>query len=387
MQSVSRWLARGLRGAGFEVNVFDLAASRADAHSRRLISPTSWRRRTLLVTDPSDVQITHVGANAVEFEPFRYLPRAEFSAELNRYDLVQVVAGGPALALAAIRSGRPIVLQVATTVALERASQLAATGATLALWRGWMTKAVSVMERAALKKADVVLVENKEMLEFARSVGQTRVVLAPPGVDTTRFTPPTEGWDSAGYLLSVCRLNDARKGLDRLIRSYALLTTRRPSVPSLVLAGGGELPTHLTRLIAELGMAECVSVRSDVPDAQLPSLYRGASVYLQTSHEEGLGMSVIEAMASGIPVVSTETAGTRETVADGKTGWLVNQRADVESAVAERALSVLDFDGPAMSMAARSRADSIFSDQATLSRFIEIYDQLIGTDGVRGRYR
>lgn len=383
MNSVARWLATGLRSAGFEVNIFDLATSRADAYSRRLTSPKTWRRPTLLGTDPSDAQVTHVGANAVEFEPFRYLPRAELSAELGRYDLVQIVAGGPALTLAAIRCGRPIVLQTATTVAMERASQLAATGAALALWRGGMTRLVSVMERAALQRADVVLVENKDMQEYARSIGQTHVVMAPPGVDTKRFTPRTEGWDSAGYLLSVCRLNDPRKGLERLIRSYALMTTQRPSMPALILAGGGEFPMHLTRLIAELGVADCVSVRSDVPDAQLPSLYQGASVYLQTSHEEGLGLSVLEAMASGLPVVSTDTAGTRETVVHGKTGWLVNQGSDVERTIAARARSVLDFDGQAMSVSARSRADSLFSDEATLWRFMEVYDQLMRTDGGR----
>lgn len=386
VQTAARWLATGLRGAGFEVEIFDLATSSADVYSRRLISPGSWRRATLLALDSSEMHVTHVGANGVEFEPLRYLPRVEFTRELAGFDFVQVVAGGPALALTAIRSRRPIVLLVATTVAWERASQLAA-GTAMALWRGGMTKAVSMMERAALQTADVVLVLNTEMQDFARSVGQTRVVITPPGVDTERFTPRTDGWNSTGYLLSVCRLNDTRKGLDRLIRSYALMTTLRPSVPALVLAGRGELPTSLMRLIAELGVAERISVRSDVPQAELPSLYRGASVYLQTSHEEGLGISVIEAMASGLPVVSTDTAGTRETVAHGDTGWLVNQGSEVESAIAERTISVWNNDAQAMSCRARSRAVSLFSDQATLSHFLEVYDQLIGSDGGRSRNR
>jgi glycosyltransferase involved in cell wall biosynthesis len=384
VQTAARWLVRGLRGAGFEVEIFDLASSRFDASSRRLLSPASWRRPTILVADPSEFQVTHVGANAVELEPLRYFPRAELSTELNRCDLVQVVAGGPSLALAAIRSRRPIVLLVATKVAWERASQPTGTGAALALWRGGMTKVVSAMERVALMRADTVLVLNNEMQEFVRTVGQTRVVLAPSGVDTRHFTPRTEGWDSAGYLLSVCRLNDARKGLDRLIRSYALMTTLRPSVPALVLAGLGELPTRLRELIAELGLAERVSVRSDVPQAELPSLYRGASVYLQASYEEGLGISVIEAMACGLPVVSTDTAGTRETVAHGDTGWLVSQGSEVESLIAERTISIWDDDAQAMSRRARSRAVSLFSDQATLSRFLEVYDQLL--DGGPGRH-
>jgi glycosyltransferase involved in cell wall biosynthesis len=234
------------------------------------------------------------------------------------------------------------------------------------------------MERAALRRADAVLVENSRMRDFVHSVGQTQVIMAPPGVDTERFAPRTDGWDSSGYLLSVCRLSDSRKGLDRLIRAYALMRSRRPSVPHLVLAGRGELPTHLKQLITELGLTDCVSVRSDVPQDDLPSLYRGASVYLQTSHEEGLGISVLEAMASGLPVVSTETAGTQQTVAHGETGWLVSQDSDVEVGITARTFSVLDFDGRAMSIAAQSRADALFSNQVTLSRFLEVYDQLLG---------
>jgi glycosyltransferase involved in cell wall biosynthesis len=385
VQTVARWLVKGLLGAGFEVEIFDLAASRVDSHSRRLVSPVSWLRSSLLVSDPSDIRVTHVGANAVEFEPLRYLPRAELSTELHRFDLVQVVAGAPAPVLAAVGGRRPVVLQVATTVARERAPHFTERYTPVAIWRGGMTKVVSVMERVALQRADAVLVENREMLDFVHSISQTHVVLAPPGVDTTLFAPPGRGWDPSGFLLSLCRLNDARKGLERLIRSYALMADQRPSVPHLVLAGRGDLPAHVHRLIAELGLTGQVNVRRDVPQSELPSLYRGASVYLQASYEEGLGISVLEAMASGLPVVSTDTAGTQETVVHGKTGWLISQESDMEVTMATRTLAVLDSDGSTMSVLARLRADSVFSDQVTLSRFLDVYDQLIGSDRGRGR--
>lgn len=382
--TATRWLAKGLRGAGFEVEIFDLAVSRADAGSRRATSPGSWRRATVMAADPLEAQVTQVGANGVEFEPLRYLPRADLTTELDRFDLVQVVAGGAALALAAIRSRRPVVLLVATRVAWERDPQLTATKTALRLWRGGMTKTVSMMERVALRKVDAVLVLNREMQDFAQSVGQARVVMAPPGVDTGLFKPRTAGWDSAGHLLSVCRLDDARKGLDRLIGSYALMKAQRPSVPALVLAGRGELPKRLALLIAELGLADCINVRANVPQTELPGLYRSASAYLQASYEEGLGISVIEAMASGLPVVSTETAGTLETVAHGETGWLISQESDVEVELAARTLSVIDCDGHGMSISARSRAELIFSDRVALSRFLKEYDRLIGSGGGRG---
>lgn len=377
IQTAARWLVAGLRGAGFEVEVFNLASSRADPVSRRLRSPSSWRSATLLAPDSVEPQLTHVGANGVELEPLRYVPRAELTIELDRFDLVHVVAGAPALALAAARSRRPVVVQVATTVAWERASQLRAEASALAFWRRAMTRVTSLMERAALTKVDAVLVMNREMQDFVRSVSPARAVLAPPGIDTERFAPPMQEWDRSGYLLSVCRLSDARKGLERLIRSYALMVDMRPSLPDLVLAGRGVAPAGITRLIAELGVSTRVNIRSDVPQADLPSLYRGASVYLQSSYEEGFGISVLEAMACGLPVVATDTAGTRETVAHGETGWLVSQDDDVASVMADRTLALWVGDGRGMSQRARNRAVLMFSDDATLSRILDVYWQLM----------
>jgi glycosyltransferase involved in cell wall biosynthesis len=385
VQTVAKWLVTGLRVAGLEVQVFDLATSRTDEQSRRLLCPRTWLRSQLLVADASDDQVTHVGANAVEIEPMRYFPRAELSAELDRYDLIQVVAGGPSLALVAMKCSPPLVLQVATTVAWERASLLAGACGAVVLWRRAMTRFTSWMERKAVRRVDVVMVENREMQTFLRSVGGTRVVLAPPGIDTESFSPATAGWNASGYLLSVCRLTDVRKGLKRLIRAYAIMVNGGTAVPQLVLAGRGELPSHLWRLIAELDLTTSVQVRSDVSASELPSLYRGASVYLQASFEEGLGISVIEAMASGLPVVCTDTAGTRETVVNGVTGWLVPQGLDVETQMAARALSVLKHVGREMSGSARSRADLLFSKEATLSSFLNIYEDLIASADIPNR--
>lgn len=380
IQTAARWLVAGLQGAGFEVEVFDIAASRSDPYSRRLTSPASWLRSTLVVTDPKNTQVNHVGGNAVEFEPLRYVPRAELSSRLGRFDLIQVVAGGPALALVATRCKRPTVLLVATRVAWERAHMIAETDGFIARWRLWMTKVVSVMEVSAVRRSDAVLVLNSEMCEYARSLGQSRVVIAPTGVDTIVYAPPAGGWNMKGYLLSVCRLSDARKGLDRLIRAYGLMTTRDPSVPELVLAGRGELPRQLLQLIRELGLAGRITVRTDVPEDELASLYRGASVYLQTSHEEGLGISVIEAMATGLPVVCTETAGTIETVVHGKTGWLVPQMParQVPVVLANRVFDVLAGDGRTMSLRARERCLSLFSMDVAIARFTDTYATLLG---------
>jgi glycosyltransferase involved in cell wall biosynthesis len=380
VQTVARWLVDGLRRNDYAVNVFDLASSARDPWSRRLTAPLSMVRRSLIARDADEPDVTHVGANAVEIESFRYHPRAELTAILDQFDVVQIVAGGPALAGVTANTSTPCALQVATTVAWEREAMLRGSWSPTRVWRRLMTHRVGMTERSILRAADAVLVENDLMADFARGAGQESVVLAPPGVDTRTFTPHPAGWQSEGYLLSVCRLADERKGLGRLIEGYAIAVRADPTLPRLVLAGRGALPDAHEELIDRLDVRSRVTVRSDVPAEELPALYRSASVYLQASFEEGLGISVLEAMASGLPVVATDTAGTRVTVVDGSTGVLVPQH-DVARRLADGTALTRE-SGTAMAENARERAVTSFSTEATLARYLEVYDALID-----GRHR
>ena len=376
--SVARWLRAGLEGTGnYSVDVFDLATSHRDLHSRRILRPITWARGSLRGPDRDGVQ--QWGANAVELEVMRYRPRAELTRSLRSYDLIQVVGGSPAAARATSNCGVPVVLQTATTVKWERRSLLAARAGVKRGWRGLMTRLTSHVEVEALLGVDAVMVENDDMFAFVKSVGQKNVNKAPPGVDVDRFTPNPEGWRADGYLLSVCRLGDARKGLDRMVRAYHQLRLIHETVPHLVLAGTGKLRRDVAKLIEELELGPYVEVRSDIAANELAAIYRGASVFLQTSHEEGLGISVLEAMAAGLPVVSTETSGTRESVQNGETGWLVSQdnEPDLACRFANTVLQVIQAEGGSMSQCARARVLSEFSLEVTLSRFTNTYESLL----------
>jgi glycosyltransferase involved in cell wall biosynthesis len=384
--TVSRWLYQALTAAGeYRIDLHTLATSSRDPSSRRLAAPGSWRRASL-TTAGGEQSARHWGANAVELEFMRYRPRRELISALRGYDLIQVVAGSPAWACAVAGAGIPVVLQVATRACWERASQLSGQPLPARAWRHAMTRLTGRAERRALASVDAVLVENATMLDWVRPLAKGRVVKAAPGVDTAFFTPPERPWRPDGHLLSVCRLGDTRKGLDRTVLAYAEMVRRDDAVPELLLVGRGELPREVRALVTDLGLGGRIRVRSDVGLDELVTLYQGASVFLQTSHEEGLGMTVLEAMACGLPVVCTETAGSIETVSDGRTGWLVPQLpADrVPVAVAERTLRVLSDPDRGFGVRARERCLAHFSSDVALGRFTAVYDDLLGASRERG---
>lgn len=385
--TVARWLQSSLTDlGGYEVDIHDLAQSSRDSTSRRLTRPTTWGRSSMRTQLSSSPAVWHWGANLVEFEPMRYRHRRELDRCLQEYDLIQVVSGSPALACAVAQTASPVVLQVATTMLWERASRRVEGNAPVRCWRDAMTRSVSRMERAAIRQVDFILVENDKLMTFAQQCGQFAVLKAPPGVDTEFFCPPQSGWDPAGYLLSVCRLSEPRKGLNRLVQAYHHLVEAHPTVPELVLAGRGILPNAVTHLIDNLGLDGRVAVRSDVARSDLPALYRGASVYVQTSYEEGLGISVLEAMASGLPIVATRTAGTLESVAHGLTGYLVPQdrEASLPATFATAVLDVLMASGISMSAVSRERCESRFSTHSTIARYLTVYNELLSPGTSQG---
>jgi glycosyltransferase involved in cell wall biosynthesis len=250
-----------------------------------------------------------------------------------------------------------------------------------------MTKATTQIENRVLRNVDAVMVENQEMADHVRRSQNPRVHVAPPGVDVGLFRPGDAAPSGKGYLLSVCRLGDPRKGLGRLVRAYGIMTQSRPGLPPLVLAGRGSIDTSTQLLVRELGLADRVEMRPDVSPAELSDLYREASVFLQTSYEEGLGLSVVEAMASGLSVVATRTAGSTETVLDGVTGWLVDQddERSLPARFASRTLDILDSADRSFGKAARSRAVDKFSTAATLTKYMEVYSAVLAEKRADGR--
>lgn len=377
---VGRFLARAIRSSGrYHADIVSLPMNPRDDASVRFRSPASWVRGTVARPGAwAGEPCVRVGCVGSELEFQRYRARPLLTELLRGYDLVHFVAGAPAWVLASRGVGRPVALQVATLAAAERRSEWETHRSPGAVWRTGMLRITTALENRALRLADLVFVENEWMYEHVSDrIGTDRVVFAPPGVDTARFRPPETDASRRG-ILAVGRFADPRKNARLLFEAYHKLKNREPNLPDLVLAGHTGPSASDWEHAEELGIRDRIRFYPDVSEEELVGLYQGASVLAVPSHEEGLGLAILEAMACGLPVVSTDCGGPRTSVVPGETGRIV-PLGDAE-AFAAALHELLDDRARAsrMGAAGRARAEAKFSLDATARSFVEGCDFLLG---------
>ncbi len=377
--AVALFLARVLRESGrYEPEFISLPMSSSDRLGVRLLSPRSWLRGVRSERGAwNGESYSRVGVYGSELEFQRYRPRRALTELMEKFDLVQIVAGTPAWGWIARDVSVPTAMQVATLTAVERRAMLARGSAAQRAWRSLMTRIITRLEARGLACMDVVFVENRWMDDCLRErIGAERVIFAPPGVDTDRFRPPEAASETPGpgVVLCVGRLADPRKRVDLLFEAYAGLCARLEDPPRLLLAGSSA-PTEASWARArELGVLERIEFRPDVPGDELVELYRSASIFALSSDEEGLGIVIVEAMACGLPVVSTDCGGPSTSVLDGETGILVPRNEPEALASAMHAMFVDPERRARMGRKSRARASEMFSLEATGRHFLDWYD-------------
>lgn len=163
---------------------------------------------------------------------------------------------------------------------------------------------------------------SREEIVRRYGVAAERVAITCNGVDFQRFSPGTAGADAVralglapgGYLLTLGRL-EPRKNHVTLLRAYAQLG---PDAPPLVIVGQRDF--HYGAVFDEiqrLQLGERVRVLERVDDATLPAVLRHARLFVYPAFAEGFGMPVAEAMASGVPVITSNTTSLPEVAGPG----------------------------------------------------------------------
>ena len=380
------FVARSLkRQLGASVRLVSLATSRNDASSVVLRQPRTWRRPLVSRYEVDEFTVDHVGAVGAEIELTRYARRRRILTLVEGCDVLHVVGGTPAWANAVSGFDGPVIVHFASFARHERRHPTAGRRSALDCWRGLMTAAVGKVERAALRRADVIIpVNSTRRLEVRDLVSpKTPVEVVHTGVDTDWFAPGPYCED--GYLLTVGRLNDPRKNLPLLLQAYAAARDRASGVPILVLAGVAAPDEESRRLMSMPALSNSVRYIGPQDRRALADTYRHASAFVLSSDEEGQGIVIVEAMASGLPVVATSCVGPSEIIRNGVEGLLTPVRS-VEG-LADAIVRIVTDPGlrRRMSRAARSRVEQEFSLDKAGAQLCRVYRTALNAGRLSGR--
>jgi glycosyltransferase involved in cell wall biosynthesis len=293
------------------------------------------------------------------------LKLARFASE-NRIQIIHahVARDYPLAALVARRSSAHLILTRHVLFPMKRAHQL------------------------TLRRTDRIIAVSHAVadgLRAQRIFGGDRIVLIHNGIDVDRFARGREDCftnkKETDQKLCVGMIGHLApiKGQEDFIRAAAMVCQRRPDV-DFVIAGEdksrrGEHRRRIETLIAELNLEPHVSLIGWVDDvAQLLPKF---DLLVSPAHSEPFGLSIVEAMAAGVPVIATASEGAREIIDDQQTGWLV-PIGDIE-ALAE-AISGLLADSELrerLGAEAQRRVRERFSLQRMLDATEEVYREVL----------
>lgn len=255
-----------------------------------------------------------------------------------------------------------------------------------------------VVEYGVIDQADRIIAQcPNEMHELVTlyDADPSKIEVIPSAVDVETFKPvPRElaraevGLRSEEWIALYVGRMLPRKGIDNVVDAFALLAKRAQLPMRLVIVGGetsdgDPMQTPEIRRLAdrasELGIRHLVEFPGKRPQRLLRNYYSAADVSISTPWYEPFGLTPLEAMACGTPVIGSDVGGIKFTVVDGETGFLVPSRNPV--ALAER-MEILLADRSLtrrMGRAARSRVERLFTWRKVGERTVDLYESLLGS--------
>jgi len=194
------------------------------------------------------------------------------------------------------------------------------------LWR-WPTRslidsAIRRRDQRNVRRANLVLTNSEYTRRRIEAVYSRDATVCYLGVDSERFQPPAKR-PATQSVVSVGAL-EAHKGFDFVIRALgAIPAERRPDLTIVGASGHSRMPAYLQQLADQSQVR--LQIRQAVSDADLQAIYRRSALFVFGAHQEPFGLVLLEAMASGLPVVAVREGGVPEIVQHGQTGLLVSR--------------------------------------------------------------
>ena len=228
---------------------------------------------------------------------------------------------------------------------------------------------------------DVVIAPSASMQRVMETFGvRCPIEVIENGVDLELFRQPAHplaraelGLPQTGVVFVYVGRLAEEKNVAALLRQFALVWEWSPTA-SLLLIGDGPQKADLQQQAGQLGIDAAVHFVGAVPYAAIPNYLAAADVFVTASVSEVHPLTVIEAMAAGLPVVAVAAPGIVETVESGSSGWLTQRP---EGGLAVAMVGMLHDDARRQQMGAQAQAASQrFDIRRTVQRTLELYEEM-----------
>lgn len=244
---------------------------------------------------------------------------------------------------------------------------------------------LAVLKSLAQKQIDAlsaVIAVSPISLASIRQYLDLDATLIPNGIDVDQFRPWWEGEDDRLAEYRDGRINiffigrpDPRNGLDAVIRAFARVYRQDPRT-RLMIAGDGELMQHYRQMVDALLPAGAVVFLGAVRDER-PQLYRTADIHVFTVERAAFSVTLLEGMASGLPIITTSWKG-HEYMGQAGTHFVTVPFED-DRAIEQQLLAYINDPTERRAMGERARAHALsFRWSAIADRILDVYQQVLG---------
>jgi mannosyltransferase len=241
------------------------------------------------------------------------------------------------------------------------------------------------LTRWLIRRMDAVVATSEKTAGYLE--GPSQVIMH--GIDTDGFSPPTDrgalreklGLPRAGPIIGCYGRIRAQKGTDVFVDAMIEVLQQVPETTALVMGRATAQHTDFERglreKVAAAGLAERLRFLPEVPTEAMADWYRVLDLYIAPQRWEGFGLTPIEAMACGVPVIATKVGAFAALVAEGETGTLIE--AGNVAAMSQATMALLEAPErlARFKSAARARAESQFSIEREAAELVALYRRLL----------
>jgi glycosyltransferase involved in cell wall biosynthesis len=223
-------------------------------------------------------------------------------------------------------------------------------------WWEWVTG--YVLKRSTYFTSDAMVTCDRAVFY---GMNPDHTVIFPWGVDLDHFSPGSESTEKGNAFTLFCNRSwEPLYGVDVLARAFVKAAQSRPEL-TLILLGDGSQGARIRQILLSGGVLERVTFGGQISQTELPRWYHWADIFVSPSHVDGSSVSLMEALACGLPCLVSDIPANQEWVTEGENGWLFPD-GDAD-ALAAKILQVIDLRkslpkiGGAARVVAEERAD------------------------------